>query len=447
DWAPYLYHTTDYGRKWKRLAGPNKVTGFCLSVVQDPELPNLLFLGTDQGLYYSLDYGDSWTHWPGVEDGKTGGLPCMPVQDMKIHPRDADLVLGTFGRAIWILDNIRPLRELARNPALLDKPFALFAPQPAILASWRSYEGPRFSADAFYAGANKSTQAQVPVWVKPAPPKKEPGKKEAAESDDTRTESAAGRGRRGGRGGNKEKATVFVLDAQGDTLRRWKAELDSCFSTISWGLDTRGVQYPSNREPNRDQLEPGGGPRVLPGRYKMVVSYKEYQDSVLVDVIDDPRLQLSVADREKNAAAIRLFHQLVERSGKAYDRLKNAEKTIALVESQLIHVPDSVKKEVLKLGEALRDSIEAMKNEFFAQKEGKGIQRNPNTLNNYLRQAINYIDNSPAEPNGAAQIAMRQAESEVDRVLARIDRFFAQDWAPYREKAERIQYSLFKDDE
>ncbi len=182
-------------------------------MVQDPVAPNLLFLGTDQGLYFSIDYGDSWTHWPVVKAGEPGGFPCVPVQDMKIHPRDGDLVIGTFGRAIWIMDNIAPLRELAKNPALFDQPFKLFNPQAAVLASWRSFDGARFPADASFTGANKDAAARVPVWIKPgAAPKAE--KKEGGDKTE---EPAVRRGRfgRGGPGGGRrnEKVDVLVLSA------------------------------------------------------------------------------------------------------------------------------------------------------------------------------------------------------------------------------------------
>ncbi len=172
DWQPYLYHTTDFGKKWKRLMpaknpGGNKTqndNNFCLSVVQDPEAPDLVFLGTDQGLFVSIDHGERWTKWPAES------FPSVPVFDMKIQQRDGDLVIATFGRGIWILDNLSPLREMARaGAAMLDQPFKLFPAQPGILAEYRSFDGPHFPADAVYHGDNKGTAVRVPVWVKPAP--------------------------------------------------------------------------------------------------------------------------------------------------------------------------------------------------------------------------------------------------------------------------------------
>ncbi|RMG57018.1 MAG: hypothetical protein D6722_25505, partial [Bacteroidetes bacterium] len=95
DWQPYLYHTRDYGQSWTRIADDKKVWGYCLSVVQDPEAENLVFLGTEYGLYVSIDRGQNWSRW-------THGYPTVSTMDMKIHPRESDLVIGTFGRAAYV---------------------------------------------------------------------------------------------------------------------------------------------------------------------------------------------------------------------------------------------------------------------------------------------------------------------------------------------------------
>ncbi len=446
DWKPYLYHTTDYGRRWKRLVDEKDVEAFCLSVVQDPEVPELLFLGTDQGLYFSLDYGKTWAVWPRPTTDKPNGLPAMPVQDMKIHPRDGDLILGTFGRGIWILDNLAPLRDMARRQRA-DKPLRVLEPQMAYLAAWRSYDGPRFAADAFYEAPTKSTAARIPVWISPEllvkTEEKKDGKKEEKAEPSRETPRSRGRGH----GGNakKEKATVFVLSMQGDTLRRWKTDVDTGFNYITWNLDTRGVDMPSNREPDADRLEPGGGPAVLPGKYRIVVYVRDHADSSTVTVQDDPRLNLPAEQRRAKAEALRRFYPTVERATQLYERLKKAEKTIQTVEGALANTPDSLKKEVLERGKALRDSLSVLKELFFVQKEGKGIQRNPEGVNSALSRAISYINASPGAPNAAAQIAIREAEKSVDEADRRIKQVLGAPWNEYRQMVERTPISLFRE--
>jgi photosystem II stability/assembly factor-like uncharacterized protein len=459
DWQPYLYHTKDFGKTWTRLA--KNVEGFCLSVVQDMEVPSLLFLGTDQGLYVSIDYGANWTHWPNAAtpEGKpaAGAFPSVPVYDMKIHPRDADLIIATFGRAIWILDNIRPLREIARNGLkTLEAPLKLFPAQDGVLAEFRSYQGARFAAHETFEGDNKRPVVRIPVWsapVKPTSPtppvmpgknekEKKKGDKEAdkpapkdtaAEAKDKKADDK-----------KKEKATVFVINAKGDTIRQYKTTVDTLFGYITWGFDTKGVRYPSNNEPDKDNPEPGNGPQALPGTYKIVVKRGGHLDSTMVKILDDPRMPIPMAQRQAKADAIRDFQKSVERASKAYSRLKEAEKNIKLVEDQFVNVPDSVKKDVLKSGKTIQDSISVLKDAFFMQKEPKGIERNPNVLNAKLFDAAGYLGDGTGAPNATAQLAIKAAQQAVEKLVERVNTLFDKPWSEYRQKAEAVRYSLFK---
>lgn len=455
DWQPYLYHTADFGKKWKRLVSPKNLPvsngaqggNYCLSVVQDPEVSNLIFLGTEHGLYVSIDYGSNWVQFPAES------FPPVPVFDMKIQQRDGDLVLGTFGRGIWILDNLAPLRELARSGAsMLDQNFKLFPAQAGILAEFRSFDGPRFAVDATYEGENKGTGVAIPVWVKPGIKKAEKpkGKEEKDKKEEKKEEKKGGDKDKPGSGkasaSKKEKATIMVMSMSGDTLRRFKTELDSAFSSnIWWNMDTKGVKFPSKNEPGPDQLEPWGGPRVLPGEYWVKADYMGYRDSMKVRVLDDPRLNISTADREAKNAAIRDLHKTVERATKAYDRLKEAEKTIGLVESQFSNVPDSLKKEVNKLGGTIKDSIGVLKEKFLQHKEVKGIQRNPDVLNAKFWNALGYIDGGLGAPNAAAQTSIAIAKRDAEVVIDLVNALFETQWKEYRAKVEAVKFSVFKD--
>ncbi|MEY3241329.1 MAG: hypothetical protein RIR11_2768 [Bacteroidota bacterium] len=439
DWDAYLYHTTDYGKKWKRLASPKNVPSFCLSVVQDQVEPRLLFLGTDTGLYFSLDYGGSWQKW------HNEGFPSVPVQDMKIHPQTGDLAIGTFGRSFWVLDNLAPLRAMAQSN-VLEQEFKLFQPQDGILANFSSYQGPRFVGNETFIGENKSPFVQIPVWRKPvkkaeeAKPdkdKKDKDKDKKAEDDDKKKPAKSK---------SKEKATFFILDMKGDTIRRFTSEVDTGFTKINWYMDTKGTRMPSNREPDKEQLEPGNGPTALPGMYKVVAKLGEQRDSVMVKVIDDPRTPENLADRQARNDATKAFDLKIESATKAYNRLKDAEKAIKLVESQWVNVPDSLKKEALKLGTAAKDSIGVLKSLFFSQKENlKGIQPDTKDLNADFWTAKTYIGESIGAPSQTAQIAIKKAEENLANVLAKVDQFFGAQWKTYKEKAEGVKYSLFKE--
>ena len=109
DFKPYLYHTKNYGKSWESLLDDKSETfGYTLSFVQDPVEKKLVFLGTENGLYFSIDEAKTWTKW-------TENYPSVPTMDMVIHPTEHDLDIATFGRSFYVFDDIRPLREFASS--------------------------------------------------------------------------------------------------------------------------------------------------------------------------------------------------------------------------------------------------------------------------------------------------------------------------------------------
>jgi photosystem II stability/assembly factor-like uncharacterized protein len=122
DKALYAYRTTDHGATWTSLAD-DEVEGFARALREDPFEPDLLYLGTEHGLWVSLDGGRDWTRFE-------GGLPKkVAVHDVVVHPRTGDLVIGTHGRGVWIVDDPTPLRRL--DTGMLDAPVTLLPTRPA----------------------------------------------------------------------------------------------------------------------------------------------------------------------------------------------------------------------------------------------------------------------------------------------------------------------------
>jgi hypothetical protein len=299
-------------------------------------------------------------------------------------------------------------------------------------------------ADETYTGENRPTNARIPFWYKKI--KKEGKDEKKDEKKEEKKDEKKGTGNGKPNGDKKDKMTVWIMDMQGDTVRRFTMNVDTGFAYINWYMDTKGTRFPSNREPDKDQLEPGGGPGVLPGTYKVVAKLGDMRDSAMVKVIDDPRLPEPLEDRKARNDALKSFAPTVEKATKAYNRLKEAEKTISLVESSWTNVPDSLKKEAVKLGSAMRDSISTVKSMFFNQKENqKGYTAPVESLNSKFYDAYNYIGQSKGAPNQNAQIAIKKATTEADRVLAKVDQVMGEQWKTYREKAEGVKFSLFKD--
>lgn len=151
DMTPYLYRTTDGGKSWTALTDEN-VAGYALSVRQDLVNPNLLFLGTEFGLFISVDAGKSWAHF-------TNNLPQAGIRDMVIHPRDHDLVMATHGRGIIILDDIEALRQLSPEIAS-NKDITFLNAEPTLLRD-PGASGGWFGGSGDYRGSNPSGAARI----------------------------------------------------------------------------------------------------------------------------------------------------------------------------------------------------------------------------------------------------------------------------------------------
>ena len=410
DYRPMAYHTTDYGTTWTKIVTAEQVSGHTLSMIQDPVEPGLLFLGTDFGLYISVDYGKNWTKWK--------HFPSVSTADLAIHPREHDLIIGTFGRAAWIMDDIRPLRAIAASKgSILDNDLVIFDTPDAYLASYKSYTGVRFTADGVFQGENRNRGAMMTVWRKPSQLEKDQKKP-------------------------KNKAKVVIMSMAGDTVRNYTATLDTGMNRLYWPMNRNGVSYPSRRSV-RPNADPPSGGSVMPGTYKIIVSWNNQQDSTLVDVKADPRLSITMADMEAQDAANRELEKIVEKATAGFDRLKEARKTVDRVNKAMELAPDSLKKDMGKLGKNMLDSI-AQLEELYMQKEGlKGVQRNSDNIMGQLRQARRYISSSMGMPNQAAQRAMKNLTHRTQKAIDAINLFFENDFSAYEGKVQKTSFSLF----
>jgi len=145
DWNPYVYVTRDFGRTFTNITN-NLPTGPTNVITEDPRNPNLLYLGTEFGLFVSLDGGQEWQRFQ-------NGLPTVRIDDILVHPRDNDLVVGTHGRSIWIIDDISPLQQL--TPEILAGGAYLFEVRSAV--RWLSDTQKNITVDG-----EKEFQAQNP---------------------------------------------------------------------------------------------------------------------------------------------------------------------------------------------------------------------------------------------------------------------------------------------
>ena len=154
DYANYLYRSDDYGETWTSITGDLPAERVLRTVREDPRNPSVLFLGAEIGLFHTMDGGEHWTEL-------RGGMPTLPFNDLVIHPRDNDLVLGTHGRGIWILDQINALQEL--TPEVMAGPAHPFTIEPA--TQIRRAGGAAHAGDVHYQSENPPNGAILDYWL------------------------------------------------------------------------------------------------------------------------------------------------------------------------------------------------------------------------------------------------------------------------------------------
>ena len=466
DVKPYVYHTTNYGKTFTRLVNEKKVTGHALAIVQDPVEPNLLFLGTDQGLWISYDKGSSWTR-------HDAGYPHVSTRDLKIHPREHDLIIGTFGRAAWILDDIRPFRALAKaGTDLLRDTLAVFPAPDAYQWSRRSYQGTRFYAQGQFQGEDRRDGALLTYWILPQTadttassarsPNKEAGERKTDVARLLRysaVEDIPGReNARGGlpenpnastdddpnpRAANKQKIKIQVVNTQtSDTIRTYRTTPRYGMNRTSWNLRRDGISYPSRRERKADADAPSGA-RVLPGVYEVIMTFGNHVGTTMVTVHADPREKQApnaFAERERLQAEMDTAVVQLDRSWK---ELQQAGKAIKRVEGLLKDAPEAVRDSLTADIKDLKKSIAALE-EVFVEKEGlKGIQRNPTNLQAKMYSAGRYLSQTEGKPTQMATVTLAQFKSAADAYKADIAKFMREEFAPFRKEVELAELSLF----
>jgi hypothetical protein len=368
-----------------------------------------LFLGTDAGLYMSLDMGKKWQHM-------NEGFPSVQVSDLKIHPREHDLVIGTFGRALWILDDIRPLRKLAsEGVSILEKELMLFESPVAYHASRRSYDGIRFNAQGEFVGDNKSVgYGKVNVWTKPG--------------EDIKKET---------------EVKVFVKNTKGDTIRTLTRKIKGGYDQISWNLDEDGIQFPRRKEPKKDADLPGGVD-VMPGDYKLIVKMEDHVDSAMVTVKIDPRSEMGVSDFKAKVDAQKDYQKTITSATEGFNRIVRAKNTIKKVKGMMDNQEKEIKTEVDSLHKLLNVELDSLENLYMMPEGLKGIQRNPNTLMGKLFSGAGYLRGSWGKPGANAINAVSHAQNVTKTTVKAINNFIETKWKPYEARIKEIQLIIFE---
>lgn len=421
DWKPYLFYTNDFGKSWKNIVSDKSVSGHCLSIAQDSKATNLLFLGTEHGLYVSIDNGENWTKW-------TNDYPSVATQDLKIHPRENDLIIGTFGRAIFILDDITPLRKLAQEGLkLVDKSLVALENPEGYLFAMNRPAGQRFPADGSYAGENRNYGIRLNYFLKLEEEKRDKEKKDEKENKDKQKEKL-----------KDKKVKISILSLLGDTLRVFKHEPDTGFNCVFWYGDTNGFNWPSRKE-KEDKEIPGGGFGVEPGKYKVVFSFNEFKDSSFVEVKYDPRLDFSIAAWRKGKLEYEQLRKQIERVNAVINGIRENKKLIENYKSILTFVNDSLKKEVIQGSDSLLKSMTKLESVIFSPEDWTGIRDESEFLMSDIYQAMGYISLAYHSYGGNGVRAFEILLERVGKLVTDYNTFLEKELNPWMVKTKNIQ--------
>ncbi len=448
DMKPYIFRTTDYGKTWSRMIDENKVKGYALCVLQDPAQPNLIFVGTENGLWISMDNGTSFEQFK-------NGYPSVSTYDLAIQEREADLVIATFGRALWVLDDIRPLRKAATNKGLnFTAPVTVFASPGAYQAQYKAATGYEWSTYGIYDAENRRRGAPVSFFINK--PKDTATTKPAVAiiteqpaAQPAPTEGGNRGSRRGmGAGGGKrsDSAIVKIYNANNELIRSLRWAVDSGFNKMYWGMEEKGFRQPGSAKPLPGAPEPGGF-AVLPGTYKLVMAYAKASDSTYITVKDDPRM----GNRNDIKLAQRSMYDLLRKSADklttAMDQLTESDEVLTKMLAQLKGMEgkeiDSLRKATSKMQDTLKDIRELISGK---TSTAQGITRSPElTVMTTLQTAQQSIGSKMVVPGPQVEILVINAEKAVKDIVDKINNFYSSKWAAYRQQVESTKVNLFKD--
>jgi len=419
DFKPYIFRTNDFGKTWTRLVDEKKVIGYALCILQDPTEPNLIFAGTEQGLWVSLDNGVSFQQWK-------NGYPSVSTYDLAIQEREADLVIATFGRALWILDDIRPLRKLAANKGMLNKAFIAFDSRNVVQAQFRNAPGYEWSTWGIWDADNRPANAPISYFIKA--------------SSDTSTKA------------KKDSVVVKIYNDKNEVIRNLRWAADSGFNRAYWGMEEKGYRTPGGGGGRRmggggggrGGAEPGGQ-QALAGTYKVVLAYKGISDSTMITLLDDPRLgnrnNIKLAQAALRAELKKSGDQLIE----AMDLLTEADDASKKVETYIKDMKGATVDSLKKSTKKLQDEIKVLR-EFISgttqTKQGYGQVPQITVMNQY-QQASGAIGSKAIEPGAQEKMLVERAAGLINDAVKKVNAFKEGTWKKYIEQVAATKMDPF----
>ncbi len=400
DWTPYVYRTDDFGETWTSIA-TDEIEGYCHVIEQDPVDPDLLFLGTELGLWVTVDGGQQWLRW-------RHGVPTVGVRALTVHPRTHDLIIGTHGRAAYILDDISPLRDLTDHR--LAAPLALHSLPAAQQYRVRQTGASRFPGHTEYRGVN------VPYGVVMTYSLLSPASPEPSDA---------------------ERLTLEVQDASGEVVRKEDFPARPGLQRLVWDLRRDAFRSLTEETDDDDRR----GPEVPAGAYLVTLRFREVEVTRTLHVFPDPRQDIRPEDRRAKWDAILAVGEWQERAAEATARLRAVRRDLDLALDKIGHHPKAPLADLEKKGRELRERITELERLFVRPEDRQGIE-----ARDWAEMRLRFVLGSLRASWEAPTEAQRQALTALDHSLtserAQVDAFLAGAISEYRKLLTEHSISL-----
>jgi photosystem II stability/assembly factor-like uncharacterized protein len=449
DYNVYLFQTSDYGETWKAIRNGIPDSAGTVHVVREhPRSANLLFAGTEFGLWVSWDHGANWT-------ALKNNFPTVPVDDIEIQAQQNDLVLATHGRSIWIFDDMTPIEKFDASVASSDLTF--FTPRTATVWDLRDR---RWSAgQKMFTGKNPPYGAILNYYLKealpPEPPKaakddkekdkdaekqkeadaskqKEQEKKETATADQKPKASTAA---------DKEgKAKISVYDKDGKLVRELDGPGKAGVNRTNWDL-----RWNSPAVPTPEQLEAAAagfdfgprGPLVEPGKYTIKIKAGSKEGTQEIVVEDDPRLQMSPADRAARSEAIQQLYLMAKTTDKDRKTIEGIKEGLKAAREQWKKDADKpdvpkIPAEIQKAAEELQKNVDAVAEKYVREQQGLGnagppFEWKPEPLPQQAQGLLRELDGFWEAPGGQQKEKLAELTPLVNEASAKVKKIAEED--------------------